>query len=222
MKTERLMRMEVGSKLKNSRMKAGMTQEFVSEQIGVSRQTISNWENNKSYPDIVSVINLSDLYSVSLDELLKEDKNMINHLKESTDTVRSREKFSKVIQIVAYLVIWVASILAFWFGIDPDGAVYSLAVFFLILPVTTFVISLLIGKDNSWSKYKWLMVLFFGAMYMAADYATFSLLNNIVFDKVNIPDFEMIAVGGLISAVGMVIGMLASSAKKKKLAKADK
>ncbi len=222
MKTERLMRMDVGSKLKNSRTKAGLTQEFVSEQIGVSRQTISNWENNKSYPDIVSVINLSDLYSVSLDELLKEDKNMINHLKESTDTVKSRQRFSKVIQIIAYLVIWAASILAFWFGIDPDGAVYALAVFYLILPVTTFVISLLIGKDNSWSKFKWLMIAFFGAMYMAADYATFRLANNIAFDKLNTPEFELIVVGAIISAVGMIIGALASTLKKEKLAKTEK
>lgn len=57
--------MNIGNKLKNSRAKAGLTQETVAEKVGVSRQTISNWENNKSYPDIVSVISLSDLYSVS-------------------------------------------------------------------------------------------------------------------------------------------------------------
>lgn len=60
--------MEIGNRLKNARKKIGMTQEQVAEKIGVSRQTISNWENNKSYPDIVSVISLSDLYSDSLDE----------------------------------------------------------------------------------------------------------------------------------------------------------
>ena len=50
------------------------TQEQVAERLSVSRQTISNWENEKTYPDIVRVIELSNLYSITLDELLKEDK----------------------------------------------------------------------------------------------------------------------------------------------------
>lgn len=59
--------MEIGKKLKNARVQSGMTQENVAEKINVSRQTISNWENEKSYPDIISVIELSNLYSISLD-----------------------------------------------------------------------------------------------------------------------------------------------------------
>ena len=47
--------MEIGKKLKNARVQSGMTQENVAEKINVSRQTISNWENEKSYPDIISV-----------------------------------------------------------------------------------------------------------------------------------------------------------------------
>ena len=48
--------MEIGKKLKDARMKSGFTQEAVAEKINMSRQTISNWENEKSYPDIISVI----------------------------------------------------------------------------------------------------------------------------------------------------------------------
>ena len=44
--------MEIGKKLKNARVQSGMTQENVAEKINVSRQTISNWENEKSYPDL--------------------------------------------------------------------------------------------------------------------------------------------------------------------------
>ena len=75
--------MEIGKKLKNARVQSGMTQENVAEKINVSRQTISNWENEKSYPDIISVIELSNLYSISLDVLLKGDEKMIEHLEES-------------------------------------------------------------------------------------------------------------------------------------------
>ena len=72
--------MEIGKKLKDARMKSGFTQEAVAEKINMSRQTISNWENEKSFPDIVNVIKLSDLYNISLDQLLKGDEAMIEHL----------------------------------------------------------------------------------------------------------------------------------------------
>ncbi len=68
--------MEIEKKLKDARVKAGLTQEQVADKIMVSRQTISNWENGKSLPDIVSIMNLSDLYQISLDELLKGDQKM--------------------------------------------------------------------------------------------------------------------------------------------------
>lgn len=119
--------MEIGNKLKKSRLESKLTQENVAEEIQVSRQTISNWENEKSYPDIISVIKLSDLYNVSLDELLKGDSEMIKHLEESTNIVSSNKKlliafginiiffilfifFNGVISSNNYLIIGAASI----------------------------------------------------------------------------------------------------------------
>lgn len=61
--------MEIGKKLKEARLNRDLTQEVIAEKLNVSRQTISNWENEKSYPDIISVIELSNLYSISLDDL---------------------------------------------------------------------------------------------------------------------------------------------------------
>lgn len=97
--------MEVGSKLKKARIDSKLTQEKVAEEIQVSRQTISNWENEKSYPDIISVIKLSDLYNISLDELLKGDSNMIKHLEESTNIVSSNKKLLMAIGVNVLLMI---------------------------------------------------------------------------------------------------------------------
>lgn len=97
--------MEIGSKLKKARISSGLTQEKVAEEIQVSRQTLSNWENEKSYPDIISVIKLSDLYNISLDELLKGDSKMIKHLEESTDIVSSNKKLIMAIVLNVLLVI---------------------------------------------------------------------------------------------------------------------
>ena len=84
--------MEMGKQLKEARIKSHLTQEMVSEKINVSRQTISNWENEKSYPDIINIIELSNLYSITLDELIKGDERMIEHLEESTNIVRSSKQ----------------------------------------------------------------------------------------------------------------------------------
>ena len=65
---------DIGSKIKAARLEKKLTQEQVAEILGVSRQTISNWENEKSYPDIISVIKMSDCYEVSLDYLLKRSE----------------------------------------------------------------------------------------------------------------------------------------------------
>mgnify|MGYP002243010230 CR=1 FL=1 len=69
-----------------------MTQEVIAEKLNVSRQTISNWENEKSYPDIISVIELSNLYSISLDDLLKGDERMMEHLEEKHKCSQKQSK----------------------------------------------------------------------------------------------------------------------------------
>lgn len=75
--------MQLHQKLKDSRLKAGLTQEALAQELGVSRQTISNWESGRTYPDISSVLKLSDLYGLSLDELLKEDAGMRHHMEQA-------------------------------------------------------------------------------------------------------------------------------------------
>ena len=101
--------MKIGIKLKEARLRAGLTQENVAEEIQVTRQTISNWETEKSFPDIVSVIKLSTLYNISLDKLLKEDEELIEHLEKSTNIVKSNQKL--IIAIIANVMMMIAFIL---------------------------------------------------------------------------------------------------------------
>ena len=69
--------MELGKQIKFHREQNGLTQEKLAEKIYVSRQSISNWETEKSYPDIHSILRLSVLFNVSLDELVKGDVDMM-------------------------------------------------------------------------------------------------------------------------------------------------
>lgn len=120
---------DIGSKIKAARIEKKLTQEQVAELLGVSRQTISNWENEKSYPDIISVIALSDLYSVSLDELLKGDQKMTEHLEESTNVVKSNKKLTGaiILNIVLMILLIALNMLL------PEGTYYLVIVFCVVI-----------------------------------------------------------------------------------------
>ena len=74
--------MELNAQIKKYRTELNLSQEELAEKVYVTRQTISNWENGKSYPDIHSLLLLSSLFNVSLDQLIKGDvetmKEIIN------------------------------------------------------------------------------------------------------------------------------------------------
>ncbi len=211
--------MDIGNKLQQSRTQAGLTQEQVAEALSISRQTISNWENEKTYPDIRSVIILSDLYQVSLDYLLKGKEepvvsDYLDYLEESTNTVKSRNKFSKLLLLLTYLLIWAISLIAFWFFTDSSDAMgYSIMYLWIVLPVTTFVVSVLIGNNNYWGKAKWGSSFVMGIFYMLAEYATFSAANMAAFHKINSPEWSLLVIGTIISVIGLVIGNITKRLK---------
>ncbi len=211
--------MDIGNKLQQSRTQAGLTQEQVAEALGISRQTISNWENEKTYPDIRSVIILSDLYQVSLDYLLKGKEESVvsdylDYLEESTNTVKSKNKFSKLLLLLTYLLIWAISLIAFWFFTDGSDAMgYSIMYLWIVLPVTTLIVSILIGNNNYWGKTKWFSSFVMGILYMLAEYATFSAANMTAFHKINSPEWSLLVIGTIISLFGLTIGNIARKLK---------
>ena len=87
--------MNIGDKIKNAREENKLTQTQASESLMVSRQTISNWENGKSLPDILSVIRMSELYQISLDELLKGDKAMMDKIEKDIEIRKTEKKIIK-------------------------------------------------------------------------------------------------------------------------------
>ena len=105
--------MKIEMKLKDARIQAGLTQEQVAEIIMVSRQTISNWENGKSLPDIVSIMNLSNLYQICIDELLKGDKRMKEKIEKDANVAKVR---GRVLVTTAVIALGV-------------GIIYSISIF---------------------------------------------------------------------------------------------
>ena len=123
--------MEMGRKLKEARQMRGLTQENVAEKLNVSRQTISNWETEKFYPDILYVLQLSDLYQISLDELLKGDERMIQHLEDSTNIVKSNKK------ILLAFICNICLLFLFFIFITPISKSYLLTLLAVALVTGT-------------------------------------------------------------------------------------
>ncbi len=127
--------MTIGQQLKTARMQAGMTQEEISEALDVSRQTISNWENDKSYPDVRTVIELSELYQLSLDALLKENEEFVQHIDDNTNVVKSNRKLIKAI-VINILLILIVLLINYFLPLKIYGLV---TIFILALCMTGFI-----------------------------------------------------------------------------------
>lgn len=84
--------MEFGSKLKKLREEHNLSQEELAQQLNVSRQAVYKWEAHKGYPDIHNLIRLSDMFDVTIDDLIRSDKKLQDKI--SIDEERSFEQFS--------------------------------------------------------------------------------------------------------------------------------
>jgi len=94
-----------GEKLKMLREQTDITQEEVSKKLNVTRQSVSNWENNKNYPDLTTSVTLSQLYNISLDDLLKDENNVVKSMKTELNSYRSSELIKLIIfSVLAFLL----------------------------------------------------------------------------------------------------------------------
>lgn len=93
--------MNLSEKIIKIRKDNKMSQDDLAEILNVTRQTVSNWENSKNYPDIETLIQLSDRFHISLDVLLKEDKTMVYKM----DKKMKNGKNFKIVTILLVLFI---------------------------------------------------------------------------------------------------------------------
>ena len=87
--------MDIGLRIKKLREQQKISQEELALKIFVSRQTISNWETNKSCPDVKSLIILSNIFNVSLDSFIKEDIKELREIVEK-ETIKKFNMMSCV------------------------------------------------------------------------------------------------------------------------------
>ena len=141
--------MELGKQIRKYRQEAQLSQEDFSSRVYVSRQTISNWENDKSYPDVSSLVLLSEIFQISLDELIKGD---IETMKE----VIKKEEIEKMNRYgVIYTMLLIATAvsavpLSMWLG---HWAIIPWGMIFMCAMVYAFKIEK-VKKDNDVHTYR--------------------------------------------------------------------
>lgn len=141
--------MELGNKIKYYRGEKELSQEELAERVYVSRQTISNWENNKSYPDINSIVLLSEIFEISIDNLIKGDVEQMK--KEINSEEVKKLNFYATMMVILMLVatILLMPMLKFigLYGFIPYFVLVGGAMFFAIKVDK-------IKKDNDIQTYK--------------------------------------------------------------------
>ncbi|MBQ8038278.1 MAG: helix-turn-helix transcriptional regulator [Lachnospiraceae bacterium] len=117
--------MNLGAQIKKYRAELSLSQDELAEKLFVTRQSISNWENDKTYPDIKSLVLLSEVFGVSLDQLVKGD---VEIMKKEID-VQEKAKFQ---QEGVVLVVFFIAILLLPMPLAKFWGWYGLAVYVVV------------------------------------------------------------------------------------------
>lgn len=142
--------MELGGQIKRHRTRLGLSQEELADRIFVTRQSVSNWENSRTYPDLQSLLRLSDLFGRSLDELIKGDietmKEEINRLE-----IQKMNRWGGILALLMLtLMLLPAPLLKL---LDTAGFLLVMAPLFLVGMAVALKVEK-IKKDNDVHTYK--------------------------------------------------------------------
>lgn len=116
--------MDISNQIKKHRAGMGLSQEELAERIYVSRQTISNWETDKTYPDIQSLLMLSVLFDTTIDVLVKGDLEMMEKTVASADAKKMRAFGMGMFVLLVLIIPFALAGVALW---GPLGMLLGLA-----------------------------------------------------------------------------------------------
>ena len=122
--------MEIGNKINQLRKLSGMTQEQLAEKLNVSRQTISKWESDSTSPDLESIVKISRIFHVSLDDLLKEAEDGVANKTDEQITLEDLMKINlhnrkMTLLLISGLIFIMVSILNFAYVIALQSTTLS-------------------------------------------------------------------------------------------------
>ncbi|MEA4854485.1 MAG: DUF3955 domain-containing protein [Christensenella sp.] len=134
--------MDFGEQLRKIRADRNLTQEQVSEKLHVSRQTISNWENNKNLPDLEMIVEISTTFGLSIDQLILGGENRNNMteklIKDGSEMRRARINLISIMIGAMFLCLSVACIFIKANSVEYVDSTGLLHENFFLLPIGFF------------------------------------------------------------------------------------
>jgi transcriptional regulator with XRE-family HTH domain len=154
--------MEIGTRLKAKRTEHGWTQEQLAEKLFVTRQAISNWENNRTYPDISNLILLSELYEVPLQALIQQVETERDNTFTPEQDQKS-QKYAKITAAVLFLFSIIVVVSAILFKMSNLGPVvlYAALSLFIVSIYAGFMYKLGVASEKMFYTIAALIVLIF-------------------------------------------------------------
>ena len=149
--------MELGKQIKKHRQEAHLSQEELANRVYVSRQTISNWENDKSYPDVNSLVLLSEIFQISLDKLIKGDIEVMKDVIQKEE-IEKMNRYGRIYTILLIATVVSATPLFVWLGLwafIPWGILWAFSMYFALKIEK-------IKKDNDVQTYKEIVAFYEG------------------------------------------------------------
>ena len=122
--------MEVGGRIRELRAERGMSQDDLAARVYVSRQTISSWENGKTYPDVQSLLLLSEIFGASVDSLIKGDVEAMNETIDRDIETMKRLSYVMVgfLLLVIGAMIWICfQVFAWDWSLEQTAPTFVLA-----------------------------------------------------------------------------------------------
>lgn len=98
--------MQIGAQIKRHRAELALSQDGLAAKVYVSRQTISSWETGKTYPDVQSLLLLSEIFGVTVDDLVKGDLDTMSKTIDSDVTLMNRLG----LVMIGFLLLMIASL----------------------------------------------------------------------------------------------------------------
>lgn len=109
--------MQLGQMIKRIRQENKLSQDDFAAKFNVTRQTVSNWENEKSYPDLLTLVKISDMFGYSLDSMLKENPVM-------TETMNKNIKYGESSALLGGISAFLLSIILLEMIVLQVGSMY--------------------------------------------------------------------------------------------------
>jgi transcriptional regulator with XRE-family HTH domain len=168
--------MNLAEKIFSLRKQNNLSQEQLAEKLGVSRQAVSKWEAGQATPDIDKIINISELFGVSTDYLLKEkdeggDKVSII---QSTEIQQGKLSYPKIVGIVLLLISLVSFVAAFFVHEYNMPVVVIFGLLLLILSLELLLIPKVSSLTILWTI--WGYCFLFITMFLAVPAGLMSII----------------------------------------------